>query len=145
MIVEKDIIVDTIPVKLKNGTTINRFTHVRKGAELGKNCMIGQGCYIHGKLGDNVRVQNGNSIWLGVHIEDDVFIGPNCNLTNHHDPSKRDSVFVPDITLIKKNATLSTNVTIVAPCIIGENALIGAGSLILRDIEKDEKVNWLVK
>jgi acetyltransferase-like isoleucine patch superfamily enzyme len=145
MLIEREIITGEIPQKLKNGTMINRFCHIRKGAYIGKNSMIGQGCYVHGHIGDNVKVQNGNNIWLGVTIEDNVFIGPACNLTNHHDPSDRDGIFEPDKTLIKKGATLSTNTTVVAPCVIGENARIGASSTILRDIEDNEKVNWLVK
>jgi acetyltransferase-like isoleucine patch superfamily enzyme len=148
MILKRDIVTHDFPQKLDNGTTIWEFSKLVKGTEIGKNCMIGKGCYVGGEgavIGDNVKIQNGNNIWKGVTIEDDVFIGPACNLTNHHDPSDRSGDFEPDKTLIKKGATLSTNVTIVAPCTIGENALIGAGALILRDIEDGEKVNWLTK
>jgi len=109
--------------------------------------MIGKDCYIGGdtKIGNNVKIQNTNNIWDGMTIEDDVFIGPSCCFTNHHDPRDRDGHFEPDKTLIKKGATICTNVTIVAPCIIGEKAMIGAGSLILRDIEDNEVAHWKVK
>lgn len=147
MVIQNEIITLDKRIVLENGTIVNRFTHILPGATIGENCMIGERCYIGSKaiIGDRARIQNGNDLWDGVIIYDDVFIGPHCNLTNHHDPSDRGGKFTPDETIICDGAVISTNVTIIAPCKIGSKARIGAGSVVLRDVMKKEQVNWLVK
>ena len=146
MKVKEDIITLGEQYILDNGTVINRYSHIVAGAEIGENSMIGQGCYVASCaiIGNNVKIQNHNNLWNGVTIEDNVFIGPRCCLTNDHNPSKENPNY-PDKTLIKKGATLGTNVTVVAPCIIGECSMIGAASLVLRDIEDNERVNGKIK
>src|SRR6266851_3193802 len=69
-------------------TRIWAFAHVMKGACIGRGCNIGEHCYIEQgvTLGDNVTVKNGVNVWTGVTVEDNVFLGPNCVLTNDPNP-----------------------------------------------------------
>jgi UDP-2-acetamido-3-amino-2,3-dideoxy-glucuronate N-acetyltransferase len=145
VVITKDIRTGTTPVTLENGTRIYEYSHVVKGATIGKNCMIGQCCYIGGQavIGENTRVQNNNNVFDGVILGKDVFIGPGVNFTNDHDPSVR--LHKIDNTVIREGATICANVTIIAPCDIGPGARIGAGSIVLRDVKENERVNWLVK
>jgi len=148
MIIKEDIYTTVAKRVLENGTVIYSNTHIVAGSEIGANCMIGERCYVGGEgaiIGDNVKIQNGNDIWRGVTIEDDVFIGPKCNLTNDHDPSVKQGMFIPDKTTISEGTTLGTNVTIIAPCFIGAYSSIGAASVILRDILDGERVAGVVK
>jgi len=146
VVLKKDIRTGKKPVKLSNGARIYEYSHIVKGATIGPNVMIGQNCYVGAKarIGENTRVQNGNNIWDGVNILFDCFIGPCCNFTNDHDPSDRQNHRI-DKTMVMPGATLSTNVTVIAPCVIGSKAMIGAGSVVLRNIKPGERVKWLVK
>ena len=147
MIIEEEIITLSEPVILWNGAVINRFSHVLKGARIGMDTMIGEHCYVGAKaqIGDRCKIQNHNNIWDGITIGEGVFIGPNCTLTNHFDPRKRGGVFVPDETVIGANATISAGACIVAPCVIGRNAMVAAASTVLRDVKDDEFVKGTVK
>ena len=125
-----------------DGTKIWRWTHIREGATIGSNCSIGQGCYMAATsiIGNNVRVQNGVYIWDGVVIEDDVFIGPNVCFTNVKRPRayKRGRF---EKTVIKKGAAIGANATIVCGTTIGENAFVGAGSVVTKDVP-DQTIAW---
>jgi UDP-2-acetamido-3-amino-2,3-dideoxy-glucuronate N-acetyltransferase len=144
MKIENDIITIDRQYKLENGTIINRFSHVVKGAEIGDNCMIGEHCYIAGgvKLGNGVRVQNGNNLWDGVELGDYVFIAPAVVFTNHHNPHDRHNHnnFVADKTIIGERSTLCANCTIIAPKVIGKNVVIGGGALVLVNVPDNVKV-----
>jgi UDP-2-acetamido-3-amino-2,3-dideoxy-glucuronate N-acetyltransferase len=145
MIIPADIISGEKRIKLLNGAVINRYSHVVAGADIGKNAMIGSFCYIAAgaKIGKNTRIQNHNSLWDGVTLGNDVFIGPACNFTNEHDPRarfNRESDFIPDETLVGDNATICTNVTLICPVEVGENAFIGASATILKNVSDGEKI-----
>jgi UDP-2-acetamido-3-amino-2,3-dideoxy-glucuronate N-acetyltransferase len=119
------------------GTKIWHFSHIMPGAVIGRNCNIGQNAVIspHVRLGDNVKVQNNVSVYTGVTCEDDVFLGPSCVFTNIRNPrsaiSRKDQ-YQP--TLLKRGASIGANATVVCGITIGEYALIGAGSVILKDV-----------
>jgi len=123
-------------VEIGEGTKIWHFCHVMSGAKIGKNCNIGQGCFI-GKdvvIGDNCKIQNNVSVFEGVTIEDDVFIGPSVVFTNVLAP--RAHTKKPYLkTYIKKGVTIGANTTIVCGIIIDEYALIGAGSVVVKDVD----------
>lgn len=117
-------------------TTIWQFVHVVTGAWIGDRCSIGQGCYI-GKvrIGHGCRVQNNVSIYDGVTLEDDVFLGPSCVFTNVKHPRahvSRKDAFAH--TLVCRGASIGANATIVCGVTIGEYALIGAGAVVTRDV-----------
>ena len=76
------------PCQIGDGTKIWHFCHIQVGAKIGENCSLGQNCNVGEGvvIGDNVRVQNNVSIYTGTTIENDVFLGPSCVLTNVSNP-----------------------------------------------------------
>jgi UDP-2-acetamido-3-amino-2,3-dideoxy-glucuronate N-acetyltransferase len=118
-------------------TKIWHFSHIMSGAIIGANCNIGQNVVISPKviLGKNVKVQNNVSIYTGVVCEDDVFLGPSMVFTNVINPRSavnRKEEFKK--TLLKKGSSIGANATIICGVTIGEFALIGAGSVITKDV-----------
>jgi acetyltransferase-like isoleucine patch superfamily enzyme len=119
-------------------TRIWAFAHVMKDARIGRGCNIGEQCYIEQgvTLGNNVTVKNGVNVWTGVTIEDNVFLGPNCVLTNDPNPRayiKKSADSLVE-TLIRSNATIGANATIVCGVTIGRYAFIGAGAVVIRSV-----------
>ena len=124
-------------VSIGKETKVWSYTHICKNATIGENCMIGEGVYIgpNVKIGDNVKIQNHSLIYEGVTIEGDVFIGPNVVTTNDIRPSAvgdwsdrfRKTVF-------KKGCSIGANSTIICGNTVGENSLVGAGSVVTKDV-----------
>ncbi len=119
------------------GTHIWHFTHIMSQARIGKNCNIGQNVVISSgvTIGNGVKIQNNVSVYTGVTCEDDVFLGPSCVFTNVINPRSaisRKEEFRP--TIIKRGASIGANATIVCGHTIGEYAMIGAGSVVTKDI-----------
>ncbi len=120
-----------------DGTKIWHFSHVMSGAVIGENCNIGQNVYIDNntKLGNNVKVQNNVSVYSNIYIEDDCFLGPSMVFTNVINPRafiERKHEFKN--TLVKKGATIGANATIVCGNTLGKYCLIGAGSVVTKDV-----------
>ena len=129
--------------EIGEGTKVWAFSHVMSGVKIGKNCTIGEGVHI-GKnvvIGDNCKVQNHSLLYEGVVIEDEVFIGPNVITTNDLAPSA-----VGDWkdrfrkTLFKQGSSIGANSTVICGNVIGENALVGAGSVVTKDVDSDTVV-----
>jgi len=123
--------------EIGEGTNIWHFVHVRKGAKIGKNCNIGKGAYIdiNVKIGDNCKLQNFATLYDGVTIGNDVFIGPHVCFTNDIFP--RTSIWTDDRlvkTLVKDGASIGANATIIAGVTIGNNAMVGAGSVVTKNV-----------
>lgn len=118
------------------GTRIWAYTHIMKGAKIGEECNICDHSFVESGaiLGNKVTIKNGVSIWDKVTIEDEVFIGPNAALTNDLWPRSKKSDWQIVETLIKKGATIGANATIVCGVTIGQYAMIGAGSVVTRDV-----------
>jgi len=119
------------------GTRIWHFAQVRENASVGRNCNIGKGVYIDFdvKIGDNVKIQNLVSVYHGVIIEDDVFVGPHAVFTNDMYPRafSGDSWKVYP-TVVEKGASIGANATIICGNTIGEYAMVGAGSVVTGDV-----------
>ncbi len=118
-------------------TKIWHFSHVREGADIGKNVTIGQNVYIDKdvKIGDNCKIQNNVSLYKGVVVEDEVFIGPSVTFTNDLYPNVNDWNENKIIsTLIKKGSSIGANSTIICGVTIGESSMIGAGSVVTKDM-----------
>jgi UDP-2-acetamido-3-amino-2,3-dideoxy-glucuronate N-acetyltransferase len=118
-------------------TNIWHFAHVRKNAVLGKNCNIGKDVYIdiNVKIGDNCKIQNFASLYHGLTVGDDVFIGPHVCFTNDIYP--RANIWSDDKvakTFVKDGASIGANSTIVAGVTIGKYAMIGAGAVVTKDV-----------
>ena len=112
------------------------FVHVMPGAKVGARCVSGQGCFIGNvQIGDGTRIQNNVSVYDGVTIEDDVFLGPSCTFTNvvhARAHVSRRAEYTP--TLVKKGATIGANVTVICGVTIGEYAFVGAGAVVRHDV-----------
>lgn len=120
------------------GTKIWHFSHIMSGAQIGNNCLLGQNVFIDKrvKIGNNVKIMNGVSVYDLVTIEDDVFCGPAMVFTNVKNPramiQRRLGEYLP--TTVKRGATIGANVTIICGNTIGQHALVGAGSVVTKDI-----------
>ena len=126
------------------GTRIWRQAHVREHAHIGETCNIGKGVYIdaHVHIGSNVKIQNNVSLFEGVTLEDGVFVGPHVCFTNDLLPraitpdgklkSADDWEITP--TLVKYGASIGAGSIIICGITIGEFALVGAGSVVTRDV-----------
>lgn len=131
-------IIETEKSNIGINTKIWAFTHICKNVIIGQNCVIGEGVYIGPNtiIGNNCKIQNHSLIYEGVEIEDDVFIGPNVITTNDNFPrSIGDWSDRFKKTLIKKGASVCANSTIVCGIIIGQNCMIGAGSVVTKNIK----------
>ncbi|QCX37523.1 N-acetyltransferase [Aureibaculum algae] len=123
--------------KIGNGTKIWHFSHIMSNCVIGENCSFGQNVVVSPDviLGSNVKVQNNVSIYTGVICEDDVFLGPSMVFTNVINP--RSAIARKDEykkTIVKKGASIGANATIVCGNSIGEYSLIGAGSVVTKEI-----------
>ena len=113
-------------------TNIWQFCVIFPDAKIGKNCNICANVLVENDvvIGDNVTVKSGVQLWDGVTVEDNVFIGPNVTFTNDLFPRSKVCPEKFSRTLIKKGASIGANSTILAGNIIGENAMVGAGSVV---------------
>jgi UDP-2-acetamido-3-amino-2,3-dideoxy-glucuronate N-acetyltransferase len=123
--------------EIGEGTKIWHFSHIMSGAKIGKKCSIGQNVNIGSRavIGNGVKIQNNVSVYDDVIIEDDVFCGPSCVFTNVINPRafiERKHEYKK--TLVKRGASIGANATIVCGVTIGEYALVGAGSVVTRDV-----------
>jgi UDP-2-acetamido-3-amino-2,3-dideoxy-glucuronate N-acetyltransferase len=128
-----------------DNTKIWAFSHICKDAIIGENCVIGEGVYVgpNVKIGNNCKIQNNSLIYEGVIIEDNVFLGPNTVTTNDFTPSvfgdwKNSNRFKK--TLFKTGCSLGANCVIVCGITIGEFSLIGAGSVVTKDVPNNSLV-----
>jgi acetyltransferase-like isoleucine patch superfamily enzyme len=123
-----------------NGTLVWQYSIILKEAKLGKNCNINAYVFLENKviIGDNVTVKCGVQLWDGITVEDNVFIGPNVTFTNDKYP--RSKVYPDQLlkTIIKRGASIGANSTILSGITIGENAMIGAESLVTKDVPAEE-------
>lgn len=121
---------------IPENTNIWQFCVVFEHCTIGENCNICAGCLIENdvRIGNNVTVKSGVQLWDGVEIEDNVFIGPNVTFTNDLFPRSKQYPEKFERTIIRKGASIGANSTIVAGITIGEHAMIGAGSVITRDV-----------
>ena len=126
-------------VQTKNigrGSTLWQFCVVLPGAIIWENCNICSHCFIENKvlIGNNVTIKNGVYLWDGIIIEDNVFIGPNVTFTNDPMPRSQDYSNKLLETRVKKNASIGANATILPGISVGKFAMVGAGSLVTKDV-----------
>ncbi len=126
-----------------SNTKIWHFSHVMNNVIIGDNCNLGQNVFIgnHVTLGNLVKIQNNVSVYTGVTCEDNVFIGPSVVFTNVINPRsfiERKEEFKK--TLLKKGCSIGANATLICGNTIGAYALIGAGSVVTREVRDYELV-----
>ncbi len=126
-------------VSIGDGTKIWHFSHVQSGASIGENCTLGQNVNISAnvKIGDGVKIQNNVSVYEGVELEDYVFCGPSMVFTNDLTPRSRYPKGSKNYkhTIVKHDATLGANCTIVCGNTVGEYAMIAAGAVVVTDVK----------
>jgi acetyltransferase-like isoleucine patch superfamily enzyme len=122
-------------VEMGEGTRIYDQVNIYK-CKIGKNCKIDAFVYIEEgvEIGDNVKIRAFTFIPEGVKIEDDVYIGPRVTFTNDKYPKARGK-WRPLKTLVKKGASIGAGSIILPSITIGRYALIGAGSIVTKDVE----------
>ena len=124
-------------VTLGSGCKIWHFSHVFGASLLGAGCVIGQNVMIGPRvsIGDRCKIQNNVSLYKGVCFHDEVFCGPSVVFTNVLTPrafiDRSDEFFQ---TTIHRRATIGANATIICGVVIEEYAMIGAGSVVTRDV-----------
>ena len=124
-------------VTIGKGTKIWHFSHILKNTRIGENVSIGQNVVIGPdvSVGDNCKIQNNVSLYKGVELERGVFCGPSCVFTNVLNPRaeiERKDEFRP--TKVRRGATIGANATIVCGNELGEYCMIGAGSVVTKDV-----------
>ena len=121
---------------IDENTNIWQFCVVLEGAKIGKNCNVCSHCFVESDvtIGNNVTVKCGVQLWDGITIEDDVFIGPNVTFCNDKEPRSKQFPKKFLKTLVKKGASIGGNATILPGITIGEGAMVGAGSVVTKDV-----------
>lgn len=125
------------PAQIGRGTKIWHFSHILPGATIGERCIFGQNCQVGEKvtIGSNVKVQNNVSLYTGTMVEDDVFLGPSCVLTNVTNPrSQVNRHALYEKTVIRRGATVGANATIVCGIELGRYCFIGAGAVVTQSV-----------
>jgi UDP-2-acetamido-3-amino-2,3-dideoxy-glucuronate N-acetyltransferase len=125
------------PCEIGDGTRIWHFCHVSAGCRIGRNCSLGQNVFVADgvSVGDNVKIQNNVSLYVGTTVEDDVFLGPSCVLTNVTNPRSqvnRRALYEP--TLLRRGCTIGANATVVCGVTVGRYAFVAAGAVVARDV-----------
>lgn len=129
--------------QVPESTNVWQFCVVLPKAQIGENSNICSHCFIENdvKIGENVTIKCGVQIWDGVRIEDDVFVGPNVTFTNDLYPRSKQHPATYLKTALKRGCSIGANSTILCGVTIGENAMIGAGSVVTKDVPPGEL--WL--
>jgi UDP-2-acetamido-3-amino-2,3-dideoxy-glucuronate N-acetyltransferase len=125
------------PCEIGEGTRIWHFCHVSRGARIGRGCVLGQNVFVADGvvIGDNVKVQNNVSVYNGTLIEDDVFLGPSCVLTNVTNPrSQINRHALYQRTLLRRGCTIGANATVVCGVAVGRYAFVAAGAVVTKDV-----------
>ncbi len=118
-------------------TTVWQFAVILKNAVIGSNCNINCHTFIENDvvIGDNVTVKSGVYLWDGIRVEDSVFIGPNATFVNDPYPKSKQYPSVFQQTILQKGCSIGANATILGGIEIGEHALIGAGSVVTKNVK----------
>ena len=128
--------------QIGEGTRVWQYVVILPGAVIGRDCNICSHCFIENKVvvGDRVTVKCGVQLWDGITLEDDVFVGSNATFTNDLEPRSRNTNAKLLPTLVKKGASIGANATILPGLTIGEGAMVGAGSVVTKDVPPGCKV-----
>lgn len=124
-------------VTLGTDTQVWHFVHVSSGARIGDRCSLGQNVFIGHNVyvGHGVRIQNNVSVYAGVHVEDEVFLGPSAVFTNVKNPraaQSRNGVY--ETTRVGRGVTVGANATVVCGVALEEYAFVGAGAVVTTNV-----------
>src|SRR6187401_3288399 len=121
------------PCSVGEGTKIWHFVHICAGAQIGRDCILGQNVMVAANviIGNNVKIQNNVTVYTGTTIEDDVFLGPSCVLTNVTNP--RSEIRRHDLyekTLLRRGTTVGANATVLCGITLGRYCFVSAGAVV---------------
>jgi len=127
------------------GTRIWAYAHVMAGARIGRDCNLGDHCFVESgvRIGDGVTLKNGVMLWEGVQVDNYVFIGPGVVFTNDRHPRSPRFPLVAERysdkrwlvpTVIEEGASVGANATILCGITIGRFALVGAGAVLTSNV-----------
>ena len=121
-----------------DGTRVWAWAHVLAGARVGRDCNICDHTFIENDvvIGDRVTIKCGVQLWDGIRVEEDVFIGPNATFTNDRFPRSKQHHPAEQMphTIVKRGASIGANATILPGITIGEGAMVGAGTVVTRNV-----------
>lgn len=123
--------------QIGEGSRIWAFVHILPNAVIGRNANICDMCFVENDvtLGDNVTVKCHVALWDGITIEDNVFIGPSASFTNDNLPRSKNTSYKQLKTLLKRGCSIGANATILPGIRIGSYAMVGAGSVVTKNVE----------
>ncbi len=129
---------DVQSVKIGTGTVVWQFSVILPGAVIGDDCNINCHTFIENDviLGDRVTLKAGVYLWDGIRVENDVFIGPNVTFVNDKFPRSKKHPQKFQNTIIREGASIGANATILGGVEIGRFAMVGAGSVVTKDVEE---------
>ncbi len=124
------------------GSSVWHHSHVRDGAVVGEGCVLGKNVYIdtQATVGDRCKIQNNVSVYHGVTIEDDVFVGPAATFTNDRVPRAFNAEWKITPTIVHSGASIGANATVVCGHDVGEYAMVAAGATVTRDVAAHELI-----
>jgi len=124
-------------VSIGEGSRIGSFTLIQQNVTIGKNCTIGSFCNICSgvKIGDNVSIQTGCHITRGVQIESNCFFGPGIITMND---KYMNGVLTPPV--FGKNSKIGGGSSILPGVVIGDNAVVGSSSVVVKSVNDSERV-----
>lgn len=113
-----------------------QFVVILPNANIGNEVNICSHCLIENNviIGDRVTIKSGVQIWDGLTIENDVFVGPNVTFTNDPFPRSKKYHRTPTKTLLQKGSSIGANATILPGIVIGQDAMIAAGSVVTKSV-----------
>jgi acetyltransferase-like isoleucine patch superfamily enzyme/dTDP-4-dehydrorhamnose 3,5-epimerase-like enzyme len=119
-----------------SGTNIWQFCVILPDARIGENCNICAGVFVENDVvvGNRVTVKNGVQLWDGLRLEDDVFVGPNVTFSNDKFPRSKALPEEFEKTLVKRGASIGANATLLPGVTVGENAMVGAGAVVTKNV-----------
>lgn len=126
-----------VGARIGDGSKIWHFCHLMPRSSIGRGCSLGQNVFVaaEARVGDNVKIQNNVSLYTGVVVEDDVFLGPSMVFTNVINPrshvSRKDEY---KTTLVRRGASVGANAVIVCGVTLGEYSFVGAGAVVTKDV-----------
>lgn len=133
---------DVQSTQIGENTNVWQFCVVLPNAIIGSNCNICSHCLIENDvlIGNNVTIKSGVQIWDGIEIQENVFIGPNVTFTNDLNP--RSKCYPTEFlkTKVCKGASIGANATILPGITIGEGAMVGAGSVVVKNVPANTTV-----
>jgi acetyltransferase-like isoleucine patch superfamily enzyme len=122
--------------KVGKNTRIWAFAHILPGAVIGEDCNICDQTFIENDVivGNRVTIKCGVQLWDGITVEDNVFIGPNATFTNDIFPRSKQYPEQFTRTMLRKGASIGANATILPGLVVGQYAMVGAGTVVTKDV-----------